>query len=120
MDVPERMQYSVSTRLGIRKSSKGRPFMLILSLTYLKSNEEVDRHVEPHMAWVAEGYAKGWFLASGRKVPRTGGVILARGDRAAMESHIAADPFVVHGVASYEITEIALTTVVAGLEGLKA
>jgi uncharacterized protein YciI len=106
--------------MATAKSSKGPPFVLILSLTYLKSNEEVDRHVEPHMAWVAEGYAKGWFLASGRKVPRTGGVILARGDQAAIEAHIGADPFVLHGVASYEITEIALTTVAAGLEGLKA
>ena len=55
--------------------------MFILSLTYLKSNEEADKVMEAHMAWVAEGYDKGWFLASGRKVPRTGGVILATGDR---------------------------------------
>jgi uncharacterized protein YciI len=94
--------------------------MLILSLTYLKGNDEVDKHIEPHMAWVKEGYAKGWFLASGRKVPRTGGIIFARGDRAELEAYIAADPFTVHGVAVYDITEIALSTVVEGLEVLKA
>ncbi|MHA7968127.1 YciI family protein [Rhizobium sp. CAU 1783] len=93
--------------------------MFILSLTYRKSNEEADRHMEPHMAWVNEGYASGMFLASGRKVPRTGGVILAKGDRTAIESFVAADPFTIHGVADYEIVELALTRTAAGLDGLK-
>jgi uncharacterized protein YciI len=93
--------------------------MLVLSLTYVKPDEEADRYMEPHMAWVKEGYARGWFLASGRKVPRTGGVILAAGERAEIEAYVAADPFTVHGVAEYEITEVALTTVAEGLEALK-
>ncbi|WSH64336.1 YciI family protein [Rhizobium ruizarguesonis] len=92
--------------------------MFILSLTYVKPNDEADRHMEPHMAWVKEGYAKGWFLAS-RKVPRTGGVILAIGERAAIEAYVAADPFTIHSVAEYEITELAVTTAVDGLEILK-
>ncbi|MBY4610303.1 YciI family protein [Rhizobium sp. 9T] len=93
--------------------------MFILSLTYRKSNDEADRYMEPHMAWVKEGYAKGWFLASGRKIPRTGGVILAIGDRAAIEAYVAADPFTIHGVAAYDITELAVTTTAEGLEILK-
>ncbi|ACE92743.1 YciI-related domain-containing protein [Rhizobium phaseoli] len=93
--------------------------MFILSLTYRKSNDEADKHMEPHMAWVKEGYAKGWFLASGRKVPRTGGVILAIGERAAIQAYVAADPFTVHGVAEYDIIELAMTTTVEGLEILK-
>jgi len=93
--------------------------MFILSLTYLKSNEEADKVMEAHMAWVAEGYDKGWFLASGRKVPRTGGVILTIGDRSEIEAYAAADPFTLRGVASYEITEIALTKTVDGLELLQ-
>jgi len=93
--------------------------MFILSLTYLQRNEEADRHMEPHMAWVKEGYARGWFLASGRKVPRTGGLILAVGDRADLEAHVAADPLTVHGVARYDITEVAITTTAEGLEKLK-
>ena len=93
--------------------------MFILSLTYLKGNDEADKHMEPHMAWVKEGYAKGWFLASGRKVPRTGGAILAIGDRAAIQAYVAADPFTLHGVAEYDITELAVTTTIEGLEILK-
>ncbi|CAN7396432.1 YciI family protein [Rhizobium sp. LjRoot30] len=93
--------------------------MFILSLTYIKSTQEADVHMQPHLAWVKEGYDKGWFLASGRKVPRTGGVILAVGDRATLETFVAEDPFTVHGICTYEITEVALTMVVDGLEALK-
>lgn len=93
--------------------------MLILSLTYVKPLEEVDRHVEPHMDWVREGYARGWFLASGRKEPRSGGVILARGDRSEIEAYVAADPFTLAGVARYDITEVNVTRTADGLEDLK-
>lgn len=93
--------------------------MLIISLTYVKSTEEADKYIEPHMAWVKEGFDKGWFQASGRKVPRTGGVILARGDRAEIEAFVAADPFSIHGIASYDITEVAVTKAIDGLELLK-
>ncbi|HCL66452.1 MAG TPA: GTP cyclohydrolase [Rhizobium sp.] len=93
--------------------------MFILSLTYKKSNEEADRYMEPHMAWVKQGYDRGWFLASGRKVPRTGGVILARGDRGELEAFVAEDPFMLHGIADYDIVEVAITTAVPDLQVLK-
>lgn len=93
--------------------------MFILSLTYVKPQAEADRLMEPHMAWVQQGYDSGMFLASGRKVPRTGGVILASGERADIEAFVADDPFAVHGVADYDITEVALTRTAVGLEGLK-
>lgn len=94
--------------------------MLILSLTYQTPLDQADAHMEAHMAWVKQGYDEGWFLASGRKVPRTGGVILARGDRSEIEDFCDNDPFVIHGVATYDVTEVAFTTVTEGLESLKA
>ena len=93
--------------------------MIVVSLTYLKSAEEADRHMEGHMAWLRTGYAEHGFLASGRKVPRTGGVILARGPRAEIEAFIETDPFRQHGIADFEITEIDVTTAIEGLDGLK-
>ena len=93
--------------------------MFILSLTYVKPQEEADRLMEPHLAWVQEGYDSGLFLASGRKVPRTGGVILARGERADIDAFVARDPFAVHDVADYEITEVSLTRTADGLDGLR-
>jgi len=37
--------------------------MFILSLTYVKPQEEADRLMEPHLAWVKQGYDIGMFLA---------------------------------------------------------
>lgn len=92
--------------------------MFILSLTYTADLSEVDRHIEPHMDWVKDGYDRGIFLASGRKNPRTGGVILARGSRSEIDAIVAADPFTIHGVADYEVTEVLVSRTAAGLEGL--
>ena len=93
--------------------------MLILSLTYTAPLDQVDRHVEAHMDWVNQGYERGWFQASGRKNPRTGGVVLALGDRTELEAHVATDPFAIAGVATYEITEVVLSRTAAGLDALK-
>lgn len=94
--------------------------MFILTLTYTVPLDAVDAHIAPHMAWVAEGYEKGIFLASGRKEPRTGGVILAHGQRDGLAALVATDPFVIAGVAQYEITELVLSRTAPGLERLKA
>jgi uncharacterized protein YciI len=93
--------------------------MFIISLTYIKSSEEADKHMEPHMAWVAKGYESGMFVASGRKVPRTGGVLLALGERSQIEAFVAADPFAIHEIAAYDISEVAVTKTAPGLEALK-
>ena len=93
--------------------------MFILSLTYVKPTEEADRLMQPHMDWLNAGYDGGMFLASGRKNPRTGGVILAKGDRGEIEAYAAADPFTVEGVAVYDLTEVAVTRTASGLEALK-
>lgn len=93
--------------------------MFILDLTYIKPTADADAHMETHMAWVQAGYDRGLFMASGRKNPRTGGVILARGDRGEIERFCAADSFAIHGIAEYRITEIAVTRTVEGLEALK-
>ena len=60
------------------------PLCLIV-LTYVKPLEEVDALLPAHVAWLDQGYAQGLFLVSGRRVPRTGGVIVTRGERDAVD-----------------------------------
>ncbi|MGR6467979.1 YciI family protein [Rhizobium sp. PAMB 3182] len=93
--------------------------MIIVSLTYVMPIEAVEAHLEAHMEWLKEGYESGVLIASGRKVPRTGGVLLARGDLDAVKAFCARDPFAVHGVATYDFTEAAISITASGLEGLK-
>lgn len=93
--------------------------MFVLSLTYKVPEVEVDKHLDAHVTWLREGYRTGMFLASGRKVPRTGGMIFAEGTREEVEAMARLDPFLVYGVADVEITEVNLTMTAEGLEALK-
>ncbi len=92
--------------------------MIIVSLTYIAPISDIDPLLDAHVDWLERGYASGRFLASGRKVPRTGGVILARGTLAEVEAACSEDPFARHKVATYDFTEMAVTMSAEGLDGL--
>jgi uncharacterized protein YciI len=95
--------------------------MFIVTLTYLKPVEEIDALMPGHVAWLDKGYADGLFIASGRRIPRTGGVILARsGDEAALAGYLARDPFAVHGAARFDVVEFSATKTAPGLEALRS
>ena len=84
--------------------------LFVLAVNYITELSEVDVHMDAHRAWLDENYASGLFMVSGPQVPRRGGVILARAaDRSAIEETIRRDPFVLTGVARYDITEFAPT-----------
>ncbi|MFF3749197.1 YciI family protein [Streptomyces sp. NPDC002018] len=91
--------------------------MFVLELTYTAPLDQVEALLDAHVEWLDTGYGSGVFLASGRKNPRDGGVILAVGDdRAGMERLTAADPFVTGGVCTYRITEFIATKTAPVLE----
>ena len=93
--------------------------VFVLLLTYVKPLPEVDALMREHMAWLKKGYADGRFLVSGRQIPRTGGVILARGDdRAEIEALAAGDPFVAGGVATCEVVQFRASQTAPALDGL--
>ncbi|GAB2784571.1 YciI family protein [Halomonas shantousis] len=94
--------------------------MFIVSLEYVMAPEAVEPHRMAHMAWVRAGFEQGVFIASGRKEPRTGGIILARiSSRKRLQAILEEDPFIVAGVARYELVEFMPTTVGTGFEALK-
>ncbi|WP_449350505.1 YciI family protein [Streptomyces shaanxiensis] len=91
--------------------------MFVLELTYTAPLDAVDAVLPAHVAWLDEQYAHGVFLASGRKNPRDGGVIIAVAeDRARIEEITAGDPFVTAGVCAYRVTEFAATKTAPALE----
>ena len=80
--------------------------MFVIELVYKVDLSEIDAAMKPHVAWLDRHYADGTFVASGRKVPRDGGIILATApDRAAIEAIVAQDPFVARGLAEARVIE---------------
>ena len=91
--------------------------MFLLLLTYVKPLAEVDALMRDHMAWLNRHYAADRFVVSGRQIPRTGGVILARGDdRDEIERIAASDPFVAGGVATCEIVQFRASQAADGFD----
>ncbi|MDP9078938.1 MAG: YciI family protein [Bacteroidota bacterium] len=80
--------------------------MFIINLTYIVPLEELDKHMEAHVKYLHKYYDKDIFVASGRKVPRTGGIILAMAEsKAIVEEIIKEDPFYKYELAEFDITE---------------
>lgn len=93
--------------------------MFIILLNYIKPLSDVERFIAEHRAFLQRYYSSGHFLLSGRKEPRTGGVILAKADtRAEVESLVQHDPFYREQIAQYEIIEFVLAMAADGLESL--
>ena len=80
--------------------------MFIISIHYIKPLEEVDQIMEAHVAYLNKYYEADVFLMWGRKVPRTGGIIIGQADSLEIMEKIAAeDPFMKHKAATFEVTE---------------
>jgi len=94
--------------------------VFIVSLTYKKSLAEVEKHIKAHIAYLEKYYALGKFIASGRKVPRTGGVILANtASREELDKILQEDPFNCAAIADYDVIEFLPTMAAGGFEKLK-
>lgn len=79
--------------------------MFIIDLNYIVALEELDQHMADHVKFLRKYYKKGIFLASGRKVPRTGGIILALADNEDdVKKIMLEDPFTRHKLAEYTLT----------------
>lgn len=90
--------------------------LFVVDLHYVQPIEEIDPLIDAHIAFLKSNYAAGRFLASGAKVPRTGGVIIAVAkDRSEIEACLPDDPFHQHGIAEYTITEFNPTMIADGL-----
>ena len=80
--------------------------MFVAISVYLKPLEEVNKSYPEHYVWLEKYYASGHLLASGRRVPPVGGILIGRGE--SLEeflSLLAEDPFQQQGLAKYEVFE---------------
>ena len=80
--------------------------MFIFNLTYVKPLSDVDLYLSEHIEFLNEHYEKHIFVCSGRKIPRTGGIILCNcSNLEEAKAIMKKDPFYKEGIAKYEIIE---------------
>jgi uncharacterized protein YciI len=93
--------------------------MFIVSLNYIVPLEQIDSNMGDHMKFIRKYYKLNKFLASGRKVPRTGGIILVL---AKSKDEVVAimneDPFCARKLAEITITEFQTSQSHPDLKGL--
>ncbi len=92
--------------------------MYVVSLTYKVPEEIVDFHLPAHVAWLQEAFDAGVFMVAGRKVPRTGALLLSNAERDVLDASLENDPFYVNGVAEFEVMEFHASRVAEGYENL--
>lgn len=80
--------------------------MFVIDLNYLAPLEGIDAHMNEHMKFLRKYYKENIFVTSGRKIPRTGGIILAMAkSKEEIERIILEDPFIKNKLAEFTITE---------------
>jgi uncharacterized protein YciI len=80
--------------------------LFVVDLHYVAALDDIEPALDAHVAFLEENYASGCFIASGPKVPRTGGVIIATAKSLSeLETILASDPFHAKNLARYTITE---------------
>lgn len=80
--------------------------MFVVTITYKQPMERVDQYLAEHRSFLDEGYKNNCFVASGPQNPRTGGIIISQlKDKSQLEKILQNDPFKLHDIADYVITE---------------
>lgn len=80
--------------------------LFIIDLNYQAPLEELDEAMKAHVKFLDEHYQAGDFITSGRKVPRTGGIIIARAEsKEEVEQWMQADPFYKKNLSDFTVTE---------------
>lgn len=91
--------------------------MFILNLTYTKPIIEVEKYLPSHIEFLEKHYATEKFICSGRKNPRTGGIILCNVQNIdEVNAIVKEDPFYKEKIANYEIIEFLPTKYVSNFK----
>lgn len=91
--------------------------MFIISLTYTKPTDFVDKYLQNHYDYIKKYMDLNKFLIVGPKVPRTGGIIICNASSVdEVKEIIKNDPFSIHDIGEFTITEFKPTKYVGILD----
>jgi uncharacterized protein YciI len=84
----------------------GTATVYVVTLTYKVSLPEADKFFSAHIEYIEHYHAKGIYLISGRREPRSGGVLIAANcSRQDIEAIVAADPYNLNHIADFSIID---------------
>lgn len=93
--------------------------MFAFHSVYLKPIEEVDKYVDAHRAYLRTLNEKKILVCSGPKIPRTGGFILLNTvSKDEALNIMSRDPYVLNGIATYDLIEFELKSCTEGFKEL--
>jgi uncharacterized protein YciI len=94
--------------------------MYVLNASFSQSPDTVAPHVPAHGQWVKKYLDQGVFLFAAARKSGLGGVVLARSiPKAELLAILAEDSYVQADVAEYQIIDVDVKAVGAGLDALK-
>ncbi|WP_448569906.1 YciI family protein [Thalassotalea ganghwensis] len=80
--------------------------MFLVNMTFVDVDKITPELTNAHRDYLAKQYQQNKLMFGGRKVPRTGGILISQHEsRHALEHVLQADPFVNSGAVNYTITE---------------
>lgn len=80
--------------------------MYLIHVNYVKTIDEVEKHLVAHRAFLDKYYATGNLICSGPRNPRIGGIIICNANsRDDVWKIVHEDPFCINKIAEYEIIE---------------
>lgn len=94
--------------------------LCVVLLDYVAPIEAIDAALPRHAEWLKAGFASGHILTCGRRVPRTGGVIVMRGDAESVTARTEGDPFIAEGLATRTVIPFTASMAIADLESFFA
>jgi uncharacterized protein YciI len=94
--------------------------MCVVLLDYVAPLDAIDAALPRHGEWLTAGFAAGHILTCGRRVPRTGGVIVMRGDADSVAALSDDDPFIAEGLATRTVIPFTAGMATTALQGFFA
>lgn len=93
--------------------------MFIIDLNYIAPLDKLDERMGEHMKFLRKYYSLNKFVVSGRKVPRTGGIILCLAKtKEEVDRIMSEDTFISSKLAEYKVTEFLSSQFHPELKGL--
>ena len=80
--------------------------MFLIDMTFTDFDKITPELTAEHRQYLAQHYESHQLMFGGRKVPRTGGILISQHEsKEELERVLCADPFIQSGAVSYTITE---------------